>query len=120
MRDWESDLKKLNKSVSFIKDMLLDADTKPDLYHGEQRWVDELTQVRYEADDLFDEVITIANQKQLNKFAKKVLDKKYFRWNYPLIEEEKEEEDEEPLLEVEDGDKDLISLFNMGTKDWLQ
>ncbi|XP_074280051.1 putative disease resistance protein RGA1 [Silene latifolia] len=66
MKDWESDLKKLNKSVSFIKDMLLDADTKPDLSHGEQRWVDELNQVLYEADDLFDEVITIANQKQLN------------------------------------------------------
>ncbi|XP_074314700.1 uncharacterized protein LOC141649933 [Silene latifolia] len=79
MRDWESDLQKLNTSVSFIKDMLLDADTKPELSHGEQRWVDELNEVLYEADDLFDEVITIAKQKELDatgaKFSKKVLDK---------------------------------------------
>ncbi|XP_074313057.1 putative disease resistance protein RGA1 isoform X2 [Silene latifolia] len=79
MNNWESDLEKLNKSVSFIKNMLLDADMKPQLSHGEQGWVEELKQVLYEADDLFDEVITIAKQKeQLNigaKFSKKVLHK---------------------------------------------
>ncbi|XP_074313141.1 putative disease resistance protein RGA4 [Silene latifolia] len=79
MRDWESDLGKLNKSVSFIKDMLLDVEAKPELSRVEQRWVDELNEVLYEADDLFDEVITIAKQKELNapgaKFSKKVLDK---------------------------------------------
>ncbi|XP_074313060.1 putative disease resistance protein RGA1 isoform X2 [Silene latifolia] len=79
MNNWESDLEKLNKSVSFIKNMLLDADTKPELSHGEQGWVEEVKEVLYEADDLFDEVITIAKQKeQLNigaKFSKKVLHK---------------------------------------------
>ncbi|XP_074313144.1 uncharacterized protein LOC141648396 [Silene latifolia] len=58
--------------------MLLDVEAKPELSHGEQRWVDELNEVLYEADDLFDEVITIAKQKELNagaKFSKKVLDK---------------------------------------------
>ncbi|XP_074313029.1 uncharacterized protein LOC141648357 isoform X2 [Silene latifolia] len=79
MKDWEADLEKLNKSVSFIKSMLLDADMKPDLSHGEQAWVEELKEVLYDADDLFDEVITISKQKELNasgaKFSKKVLDK---------------------------------------------
>ncbi|XP_074288926.1 putative disease resistance protein RGA1 isoform X2 [Silene latifolia] len=78
MKDWESDLGKLNKSVSFIKNMLLDADMKPELSHGEQGWIEELQEVLYEADDLFDEVITISKQKELNagaKFSKKVLDK---------------------------------------------
>ncbi|XP_074313099.1 putative disease resistance protein RGA4 isoform X2 [Silene latifolia] len=78
MKDWESNLGKLNKSVSFIKDMLLDVEAKPELSHGEQRWVDELNEVLYDADDLFDEVITIAKRKELNAdatFSKKVLDK---------------------------------------------
>ncbi|XP_074313037.1 putative disease resistance protein RGA1 isoform X3 [Silene latifolia] len=79
MKDWESDLENLNKSVSFIKNMLLDADMKPELSHGEQAWVEELKEVLYDADDLFDEVITIAKQKELNasgtKYSKKVLDK---------------------------------------------
>ncbi|XP_074320220.1 putative disease resistance protein RXW24L [Silene latifolia] len=78
MKDWESDLGKLNKSVSFIKNMLLDADMKPELSHGEQGWIEELQEVLYEADDLFDEVITISKQRELNaraKFSKKVLDK---------------------------------------------
>ncbi|XP_074288916.1 putative disease resistance protein RGA1 [Silene latifolia] len=79
MKNWQSDLENLNNSVSFIKNMLLDADMKPVLSHEEQHWVDELNQVLYEADDLFDEVITIAKQKELNapgaKFSKKVLDK---------------------------------------------
>ncbi|XP_074313039.1 putative disease resistance protein RGA1 isoform X4 [Silene latifolia] len=77
MKDWKSDLRKLNKSVSFIKNMLLDADTKPELSHGEQAWIEELKEVLYEADDLFDEVITMAKVKELNagaKFSKKVLD----------------------------------------------
>ncbi|XP_074313131.1 putative disease resistance protein RGA1 isoform X2 [Silene latifolia] len=79
MTNWQSDFENLNNSVSFIKNMLLDADMKPVLSHEEQHWVDELNQVLYEADDLFDEVITIAKQKELNapgaKFSKKVLDK---------------------------------------------
>ncbi|XP_074313121.1 putative disease resistance protein RGA1 isoform X2 [Silene latifolia] len=79
MKNWQSDLENLNNSVSFIKDMLLDVEATPELSRVEQRWVDELNQVLYEADDLFDEVITIAKQKELNapgaKFSKKVLDK---------------------------------------------
>ncbi|XP_074313133.1 putative disease resistance protein RGA1 isoform X4 [Silene latifolia] len=79
MKNWQSDLENLNNSVFFIKDMLLDVEAKPELSRVEQRWVDELNQVLYEADDLFDEVITIAKQKELNapgaKFSKKVLDK---------------------------------------------
>ncbi|XP_074314688.1 putative disease resistance protein RGA4 [Silene latifolia] len=78
MKDWQSNLGKLNKSVSFIKNMLLDADTKPELSHGEQAWVEELKEVLYEADDLFDEVITIAKVKELNagaNFSEKILDR---------------------------------------------
>ncbi|XP_074313154.1 putative disease resistance protein RGA1 [Silene latifolia] len=78
MKDWKSDVENLNNSVSFIKNMLLDAEAKPELSHGEKGWVDELNEVLYEADDLFDEVITTAKQKELNagaKFSKNVLDK---------------------------------------------
>ncbi|XP_074313041.1 putative disease resistance protein RGA1 [Silene latifolia] len=78
MNKWESDLENLNNSVTFIKNMLLDADRKPELSHGEQSWVSGLNEILYDADDLFDEVITIAKQKEFNagaKFSKKVLDK---------------------------------------------
>ncbi|XP_074313064.1 putative disease resistance protein RGA1 isoform X2 [Silene latifolia] len=78
MKNWKSNLENLNKSVSFIKNLLLDADAKPELSHGEQAWVEELKEILYEADDLFDEVITIAKMKELNdgaKFYEKVLDK---------------------------------------------
>ncbi|KAH9621485.1 hypothetical protein KSS87_020046 [Heliosperma pusillum] len=79
MKDTESDLGNLNKSVTSIMKMLLDFDAKPQLSFEEQTWVEELKEVLYEADDLFDKVITIAKMKQLNdesaRFFKKVLHK---------------------------------------------
>ncbi|XP_074313066.1 putative disease resistance protein RGA1 isoform X2 [Silene latifolia] len=60
--------------------MLVDVDTKRELSREQQAWVEEIKEVLYEADDLFDKVITIAKMKQLdedegNKFLKKVLHK---------------------------------------------
>ncbi|KAK9690871.1 hypothetical protein RND81_09G159900 [Saponaria officinalis] len=79
MEDLESNLEKLNKTVFFIKNMLLDADKKPELSGAEKVWVEELKDVIYEADDLFDEVITVAKQKELNDqgamLSKRVLNK---------------------------------------------
>ncbi|KAK9690872.1 hypothetical protein RND81_09G160100 [Saponaria officinalis] len=79
MKDLESNLEKLNKTVFFIKNMLLDADKKPELSRAEKEWVEELKDVIYEADDLFDEVITVAKQNELNdqgaNLSKRVLNK---------------------------------------------
>ncbi|XP_074314691.1 putative disease resistance protein RGA3 [Silene latifolia] len=79
VKDWESNLQNLNKTVSYINNMLLDMDAQPELSHEEQGWVEELMEVLYEADDLLDKVVTTAKMKELNKgddsdeFFKKVV-----------------------------------------------
>ncbi|XP_074313083.1 putative disease resistance protein RGA1 [Silene latifolia] len=79
MKDRDSDLGILNKSITSIKKMLFDLDAKQQLSREEQTWVEELKEVLYEVDDLFDKVITIAKMKQLDDerawFLKKVLHK---------------------------------------------
>ncbi|XP_074281399.1 disease resistance protein RPS2-like [Silene latifolia] len=79
MRGWESDLKNLYRSVSFIQTMLLiKLSRHHQLSHG-QHWVDELKEVLCNAAELFGEVINIANKaKELNagaNFSTKVLKK---------------------------------------------
>ncbi|XP_056694255.1 disease resistance protein RGA2 isoform X2 [Spinacia oleracea] len=79
MWGYNSHLEDLNKSVLTIKDVLLDAEAKRDLSREQQSYIAELKDVVYDADDLFDEFLTLAELKQIDgnnkgggKFSKKV------------------------------------------------
>ncbi|KAL2936602.1 putative disease resistance protein RGA3, partial [Bienertia sinuspersici] len=72
----ESQLEKLEDTVSTIKALLLDVDSKRQgLTHEGQVWVEKLKDAVYDVDDLLDEFTTIAqqhNQMRDAKFSKKV------------------------------------------------
>ncbi|XP_021753260.1 putative disease resistance protein RGA3 [Chenopodium quinoa] len=73
----KSQLEDLNKTVSTIKNVLLDADSKRQLSHETRGYIEELKAVVYDADDLFDEFFTLAELKLLDgkrddKFLRKV------------------------------------------------
>ena len=76
----KSNLKKLKTTMSTIESMFDDAEKKERLNHGglshtEQDRLERLKEALYQADDLFDEVITLALRKKLdqgNKFSKEV------------------------------------------------
>ncbi|KAH9608375.1 hypothetical protein KSS87_012602 [Heliosperma pusillum] len=92
IKDWKSNLNNLQKSVPYIKGVLVDMDTKLELSREEQTWVEELKEVLYEADDLFDKVNTIDKMKELDEdevdtFLKKVLDmvSRFFSSKNPIL-----------------------------------
>ncbi|KAL2921798.1 hypothetical protein RDABS01_013289 [Bienertia sinuspersici] len=62
---YKTQLDDLRCSVSTINAVLRDAETKLELSHEAQHWIDELKDVVFEADDLFDEFVTLAEQKKL-------------------------------------------------------
>uniref|UniRef100_A0A7C9D980 Disease resistance N-terminal domain-containing protein n=1 Tax=Opuntia streptacantha TaxID=393608 RepID=A0A7C9D980_OPUST len=64
---YESELEKLERTVSTIKAVILDAEAKHEQHfsHQKQLWVKELKDALYDADDLFDELSALAEQKQL-------------------------------------------------------
>uniref|UniRef100_A0A803KVT8 Disease resistance protein RGA3 n=1 Tax=Chenopodium quinoa TaxID=63459 RepID=A0A803KVT8_CHEQI len=76
---FKSRLDKLKDTINTLKDVLLDAEARqadnlPDS-HAVRGWLQRLTTVVYEADDLFDEFHTIASRKQLlggNKVTREV------------------------------------------------
>ncbi|XP_057250613.1 putative disease resistance protein RGA1 [Beta vulgaris subsp. vulgaris] len=68
-------LEKLKNTISTIKDVLLDAEEKQADSHAVRGWLERLTTAVYAADDLFDEIATVASRRQLmggNKLTKEV------------------------------------------------
>ncbi|XP_021713962.1 putative disease resistance protein RGA1 isoform X1 [Chenopodium quinoa] len=77
MWGYKSQLDELNNTVSTIKNVLLDADSKRELSQEARGYIAKLKDVVYDADDLFDEFFTLAELKLLDgnkdhKFLKKV------------------------------------------------
>ncbi|XP_057249276.1 putative disease resistance protein RGA1 [Beta vulgaris subsp. vulgaris] len=62
---YKSQLDDLQRTVSTINAVFRDAETKQELTHEAQHWLEELKDAVFEADDLFDEFVTLAEQKQL-------------------------------------------------------
>ncbi|KAL2901475.1 putative disease resistance protein RGA1 [Bienertia sinuspersici] len=66
-------LEKLKSTINTIKDVLLDAEERQADSHAIHGWLERLATAVYDADDLFDEVATVASRKQLmggNKLTK--------------------------------------------------
>ncbi|XP_074319568.1 putative disease resistance protein RGA1 [Silene latifolia] len=76
MFGYKSELMKLQQTVSTIKAVLIDAETKKVLSHEAQLYIEELKEAVFDADDLFDEFVTLAEQNRLTieggKLSKKV------------------------------------------------
>ena len=69
----ESELKDLKETVSTIRDVLLDADheaARLGLTDQERGYIQNLKDVVYDADDLFDEFLTLAELKQIKTLSK--------------------------------------------------
>ncbi|XP_057515941.1 uncharacterized protein LOC130797361 isoform X2 [Amaranthus tricolor] len=82
MWGYESELEDLKETVSTIKNVLLDVDhetVRRELTNQERDYIQKLTDAVYDADDLFDEFVTLAELKQIKtlstvqKFFAKVL-----------------------------------------------
>ncbi|XP_056694873.1 putative disease resistance protein RGA1 [Spinacia oleracea] len=58
-------LDSLQQTVSTIRAVLRDAEAKQDLSYAAQLWIEELKNAVYDADDLLDEFVTVAEQKYL-------------------------------------------------------
>lgn len=73
---YNSELEKLQETVTFIKNGLRDIDSKwQELTKGGQDWIEKLKDAVYDADDLFDEFNTVAQQLKAmpgGKLSKKV------------------------------------------------
>ncbi|XP_021738892.1 disease resistance protein RGA2-like [Chenopodium quinoa] len=67
---YKSKLDELRRTVLRIKAVLKDAEAKQELSEQEQLYIEELKDAVYEADDLFDEFVTLAERKQLSKGIK--------------------------------------------------
>ncbi|XP_021739429.1 putative disease resistance protein RGA1 [Chenopodium quinoa] len=67
---YKSKLDELRATVVRIKAVLKDAEAKQVLSEQEQLYIEELKDAVYEADDLFDEFVTLAQRKQLTKGIK--------------------------------------------------
>ncbi|XP_074287860.1 uncharacterized protein LOC141613018 [Silene latifolia] len=70
LRGYESELDHLKETIITIRKVLLDAESKGQLSHEAQHYIQKLQDALYDADDLFDEVCTRAELKQHNKDAK--------------------------------------------------
>ncbi|XP_048501540.1 putative disease resistance protein RGA4 [Beta vulgaris subsp. vulgaris] len=72
---FKGELEKLKNSICSIKDFLMDAEEKQADSHAVRGWLERLATVVYAADDLFDQVATVASRKQLmgrNKLVNEV------------------------------------------------
>jgi len=79
MFGYKSDLKELKGTVSTIRSVLLDAETKQqELSHEAKDWIEKLKDALYDVDDLLDEFNTITQQqqKQMANGKSKILIKK--------------------------------------------
>ncbi|XP_074263186.1 disease resistance protein RGA2-like [Silene latifolia] len=64
----ESELDDLHNTVETVRAVLMDADTKQDsLNFQEKNYIQELKDAVYDADDVLDEFLTLAKQKQLRR-----------------------------------------------------
>ncbi|XP_021768158.1 putative disease resistance protein RGA3 [Chenopodium quinoa] len=63
-------LEKLKSTINTIKDVLLDAEERQTDSRVIRSWLNRLATVVYAADDLFDEVATVASQKQILNASK--------------------------------------------------
>ncbi|CAO2820260.1 unnamed protein product, partial [Amaranthus hypochondriacus] len=68
--DCKPKLEQLKKTVEIIQAVLIDAEHKRALSQQEQLYIEELKDAVFEADDLFDEFLTLAAQKKLNTLIK--------------------------------------------------
>ncbi|CAO2814176.1 unnamed protein product, partial [Amaranthus hypochondriacus] len=59
---YESKVDELQSTVNTINNLLVDAEAKQELSNAAQQLIDELKYVVYEADDLLDEFVTLAEQ----------------------------------------------------------
>ncbi|XP_021753577.1 putative disease resistance protein RGA3 [Chenopodium quinoa] len=67
---YKSQLEELNKTISTVKNVLLCADSKQELLDHERDYIEDLKAAVYDADDLFDEFLTLAELKQLRPLSK--------------------------------------------------
>ncbi|XP_074285878.1 putative disease resistance protein RGA1 [Silene latifolia] len=67
---YESQLDELKNTITTIRLVLLDAESKDQLSHEAQHYIQKLQDAVYDADDLFDEFRTIAQLKQHTKDGK--------------------------------------------------
>ncbi|XP_021719336.1 putative disease resistance protein RGA1 [Chenopodium quinoa] len=61
---YKSELDDLQRTISTIRAVLRDAEAKQELSDEAQLWIQELKDAVYDADDLLDEFVTLAEQKQ--------------------------------------------------------
>ncbi|KAL2920514.1 putative disease resistance protein RGA4, partial [Bienertia sinuspersici] len=71
MWGYKSQLDDLKETVSTIRKVLLDADARRELSYEERNYIDKLKDAVYDADDLFDEFLTLAELKQLRPLSKR-------------------------------------------------
>ncbi|KAL2920520.1 putative disease resistance protein RGA4 [Bienertia sinuspersici] len=71
MWGYRSQLDDLKETVTTIQKVLLDADSRHDLSNEERDYIDKLKDAVYDADDLFDEFLTLAELKQLRPLNKR-------------------------------------------------
>ncbi|KAL2924237.1 Disease resistance protein RGA2 [Bienertia sinuspersici] len=71
MWNYKSQLDELKETVSTIHKVLLDADARRELSNADQDYMDKLKDAVYDADDLFDEFLTLAELKQLRPLSKR-------------------------------------------------
>ncbi|XP_074284847.1 disease resistance protein RGA2-like [Silene latifolia] len=67
---YKSELEDLKDTITTVRKVLLDAESKNQLSHEAQHYIQKLQDAVYDADDLFDEFRTLAELKQHNKDAK--------------------------------------------------
>ncbi|XP_048492253.1 putative disease resistance protein RGA1 [Beta vulgaris subsp. vulgaris] len=84
---YESQLADLQRTVSTVKAVLRDAETRLELSNEAQLWIEELKDAIYNADDLFDKFVTLTEEKQRHvmeggKASKKV--RRFFSRHNPF------------------------------------
>ncbi|XP_057524155.1 disease resistance protein RGA2-like [Amaranthus tricolor] len=62
---YKTQLGKLKNSINTIKDVLLDAEEKQPNSHAIRGWLERLRAAVYDADDLFDEITSLATQNEI-------------------------------------------------------
>ncbi|KAK9667058.1 hypothetical protein RND81_14G229600 [Saponaria officinalis] len=67
---YKSHLDDLKDTITTIRKVLLDAESKGELCHQAEDYIRKLKDVVYDADDLFDEFLTLVELKQHNKGGK--------------------------------------------------
>ncbi|KAL9247928.1 hypothetical protein vseg_021305 [Gypsophila vaccaria] len=65
---YESEIEDLKKTVSVIRNVLLDASSKSALSNESQDWIDRLKDAVYDADDLFDEFVSVMQVRESRGF----------------------------------------------------